>query len=541
MKNSQYSSSTVVVVGSGLAALATIRSLVDKGVRPIVLDVGNVLGADLSERATFLSKMSPSEWKSSDRNWLNSNFSVNSSASIPKKLIYGSDFFYGKDCKEAPIKHIGDLPPFSYALGGLSNGWGAAVLPPHVDDLKDWPIPIDHIHRYCSIVLNGIPYSAVDDGLSMDFPLLSNSAIPVKLNSAGSNFLNWLSRITGNFKGEFLFGQSRLLVRSRTSNSENGCHYCGQCSSGCVYDSIYKASDEINIMRNAGLISYIPNIVVVSIKETSGRGVVNFIKTDDPGAQTESMNYDKLFLAAGAVNSTRIVMNSFDIYDRPVQLKTRGGFVLPVASFRSIERDWPNCNTQPECFIELKPKGEHWVHCQVSLENELVRQKLGVDSNSFGFLDALKSFLFRHLFIVLVNYHSDHSGIYELKLVKNNCSAVDSVQNLLISKQKSARPSSTVLWKTMSILVRKLFMIGCFPLFPLAKLNSGSYHVGCTLPMSESPKHLFESDLLGRVGEWKNTHIVDSSISLPGTTIGLLIMANAWRIVDSVYHQEQLK
>jgi choline dehydrogenase-like flavoprotein len=38
----------------------------------------------------------------------------------------------------------------------------------------------------------------------------------------------------------------------------------------------------------------------------------------------------------------------------------------------------------------------------------------------------------------------------------------------------------------------------------------------------------------------KNVHIVDTSTfpSLPGTTIGLMMMANAYRIVDKVFNKE---
>jgi len=43
-----------------------------------------------------------------------------------------------------------------------------------------------------------------------------------------------------------------------------------------------------------------------------------------------------------------------------------------------------------------------------------------------------------------------------------------------------------------------------------------------------------DTDILGRVNAWEHIHVVDTSVfpSLPGTTIGLLAMANAYRIVD---------
>ena len=57
--------------------------------------------------------------------------------------------------------------------------------------------------------------------------------------------------------------------------------------------------------------------------------------------------------------------------------------------------------------------------------------------------------------------------------------------------------------------------------------------------MKENPKEL-ETDILGVVKGMKNVHIVDTSTfpSLPGTTIGLMMMANAYRIVDKVFNKE---
>ena len=54
--------------------------------------------------------------------------------------------------------------------------------------------------------------------------------------------------------------------------------------------------------------------------------------------------------------------------------------------------------------------------------------------------------------------------------------------------------------------------------------------------MKKNPKKETETDQMGRPLNMKNVHVVDSSVfpSLPGTTIGLLAMANADRIAAHV-------
>lgn len=523
----------VAVIGSGLSALGAIKALVAQGACPIVIDVGEELEKDKAQRATALSGLTPEKWTAADRQWLNSNPTVDSGSRIPKKLVFGSGYFYGKDRKEAPIQPEGNLPPLSYALGGLSAGWGAAVLPPHQEDLHDWPVPVDELHRYCKAALEGLPYSAVDDGLSTDFPILAEEPAPIRLSRAGKTFLAWLTSSLKIRKGRLLFGQARLLVRAPGQDGQGGCRYCGQCSSGCAYGAIFKAGDEIMALHRAGKIQYLSGRLVDRLEELADGVRLHVHNLAATGSPLEEMLFDRVFVAAGAVNSTRIVMKSLQAFERPLELKTRGGFVLPVASLRGIPRDWPDCNTQPEIFLEFRNPGQHWVHAQVSLENELVVQKLGVHLPPSGLLSRLKRIAARRLFFLLVNYHSDHSGTYELQL-QRPAPESGRTEPYLHTQQKSAPPQLHTLLSSMTLLVRNLLRLGCLPLFPLARLNSGSYHVGCTLPMKAKPAAWNETDELGRLAGWKRIHIVDTSIfpSLPGTTIGLLTMGNAYRIAD---------
>ncbi len=59
-----------------------------------------------------------------------------------------------------------------------------------------------------------------------------------------------------------------------------------------------------------------------------------------------------------------------------------------------------------------------------------------------------------------------------------------------------------------------------------------SYHTGGGFPMRATPKKNTDTDTLGRPRGYQNVYLVDSTTfpSVPGTTIGLSIMANAYRI-----------
>lgn len=521
----------VAVIGSGLAAIGAIKALQKLGYKPVVLDCGETLDIARSSLAESLSAKEPHEWTEQERHSLSQNYTVDKGDAIPKKLLFGSDYFYGKSRRDAPVENSGNMPPFSYALGGFSVGWGAAALPPQECDLNDWPVDANEINKYCEIAISDLPYSASADGLSLNFNILQNSPLALHLSEAEKMVLGRLKSASILEKDKLVFGQSRLIVNSETNHKSVGCKYCGLCMSGCVYKSIYKASDEILQLSNSGAIDYKPGCLVLEITESGDRVGVKFL---DAEGHENIREFDKVFLAAGAVNSTRIVLISLKIFDRKVKLKTRGGYVMPVFSFKKLPIDWPNCNTQPGIFLEFKGGLlKHWVHVQISTANELLFQKLKIQPGASGVVARLKKFILEHVMLMFVNLHSDYAGHYELWLTQTEGK---SNSNCLHSSHHKSDSHLSIFALSAFRLFKICLKIGCVPLIFFAKNNGGSYHVGGSLPMAAKVSDNLETDELGRVSAWQHVHIVDSSIfpSLPGTTIGLMAMANAMRIVDKV-------
>ena len=520
----------IVVIGSGLSAVGAIKALISQGIVPTVIDKGLDMDPQTQNLIQNLSLKLPSQWSKLERNSIGINPSAEKTDGIPKKMVFGSDYFYGKSTSEFPISSVGNPPPFSYALGGLSAGWGAAVLPPKKQDITDWPIDYDRLLGFCSEVLKNAPYSAVDDGLSLSFPLLKKDANPIRLSYAQNWFLGRLEGADLLKRDKLVFGQARLMVNGDKNTSSSGCKYCGQCMSGCVYGSIYKASDDIKSWAQEGKIIYRSGMIVKKLTEHESR--VELLIEKDGGGETKE-EFDKVFLAAGAVNSTRIMIESLGLYNQKFELKTRGGFVLPLFSIRKIKLSWPDCNTQPGIFLEFTdPAIGNWVHVQISLENELVLQRIQGKAKSSFFKRKISQFISEHLIIAFVNYHSDHAGHYELSLQKDG---TNSAINSLISRHVTKLPSIRVMLSTAKILLNIFLRVGCLPLFPFAKINAGAYHVGGTMPMKLNPMpDQLETDQLGRPSGWYRTHIVDTAIfpSLPGTTVGLVAMANAYRIAE---------
>jgi choline dehydrogenase-like flavoprotein len=90
----------------------------------------------------------------------------------------------------------------------------------------------------------------------------------------------------------------------------------------------------------------------------------------------------------------------------------------------------------------------------------------------------------------------------------------------------------------LASVLRRLTALGpkldLFPVLPMVRMSGPgkSYHFGSTFP------HGNGSDLLGRIGQFRNVHLIDGSVlpSVPSTTFTLTVMANAHRIVSASLH-----
>lgn len=523
----------IAIIGSGLASISAAKVLIDRGIRPTIIDCGDSLDVDRKKMVEKLSLLEPKSWNKKDLSLISANPTIHNKGEIPQKLAFGSDYFYGRVDRYQQVEFDECIPPFSYAKGGFSVGWGAAVLPPDENDLTSWPIGNKDLGHYYEMVLKGIPYSASNDALSSIFPLYSKSMSALELTAGNKEILKDLTNSvnTGKQK-DVVAGQSRLLVQSSKSSADNGCKYCGQCLSGCVYGYIYKASNELDRLISLDKVDYISNSLVHSLSE-EGNMVKIFLENTENKLE-EELFFDKVLLGAGAVNSTRIVLKSKKIYNKDVRLLSTVTFIAPVFRFKKIKIDWPKVNTQPGIFLEYKNgmQSNQWVHTQLSTPNELILDKLRVDFNKKGIIQWAKKKLVEHLVVAHGNIHSDDAGGYILSLRKAK------EGDILHSKREKKISANIAVNKSVLRLFNILRKIGCIVLLPLVKnsIKSGSFHVGGTMPMMNNPINDTDTDILGTPKGWRNIHVIDSSVfpSLPGTTIGLLAMANAARIASKI-------
>ena len=131
----------VAVIGSGLAGTFAAHALAGRGASVTILDVGETLDARRQGVVDRLHNVSPQHWRAADFELIDKNPTYGKGV-LPKKIHFGSDYIYADDRSFAQIetKATGRVPYPTFAKGGFSNIWGAAILPPDACDMADWPV-----------------------------------------------------------------------------------------------------------------------------------------------------------------------------------------------------------------------------------------------------------------------------------------------------------------------------------------------------------------------------------------------------------------
>lgn len=505
-------SKDIVVIGTGMSALGSIFALIEAGIKPTVIDAGSLKDIEVPEMFSHLKKKFPKDWLEQDRSNLINTLRVNK-REIPKKLSFGSSDVYGTESKSyRGVKN----PAYSHFVGGFSHVWGGSALITPVEEFRDWPILPKLMTKYFEKSLEILPYAANSSGLDVHF---GKPKFDTSLNISAKDKV-YLDKLSSNLHGDVFVGQSRLLVHS---TGEKNCRYCGFCMTGCVYSSIFKSSEIISQLKNQGKIELLDNYILHRFSER--RGIVSLELYSKKDRKLVVKNFDVMYLGAGASETTRIILNSVKTFNS-VNLHGRGSCIVPLLSLRSKLVEWPSVNTLPAIFIEFRDtKLGAWTHVQMTNQNEFIYKTLGFFKK--GKIPKWRRFIAANISTLMINNNAEYGVLYTFTKHKDN-------QNEVSIEFSTQGSKMLFLYKAFKYSLKIAVALKIVPLFFLTKMNYQTYHIGGSFPMRTSPSASNETDTLGRLTEFENVHIIDSSAfpSIPSTTIGILLTANAWRITD---------
>ncbi len=527
------------VIGSGPTGVACAKALLDAGRRVRMLDAGLTLEPDRAALVEKLKGRRPEEWTPADLAPYQAGMNPDVGG-VPLKLVYGSDFAY----READ-EHLGThydnvgLRP-SLARGGLSNVWGAAMMPFLDRDLAEWPFKLSALAPHYAAVLQLTGLAGRRDQLEELFPLYTDSFTDLRPSQQGLRLLERMQRHQAALaQAGIRFGRSRLAVRGNLPSVEGGCAYCRLCMYGCPYGYIYTSADTVAQLQSNPNFTYQSGVIIEEVRE-SAQGA-ELLGYDRASRRPLTWQGGRVFLAAGTIATTRILLRSLGAYGQTTWLKDSQYFLVPLVLFRKVRgatREWLHALSQ--LFVEIAdPRGhDTTAHVQVYSNNDLISQAV---AGAFGPLQGPLGFLLRDLqerLLVAQGYiHSQYSSRIAVCLRKDPSSGKARLE-LRAELNPLARQRVR---KLVFKLCQHAWHLGAMPLPVMLKFSEPgrSFHCGGSFPMAPKPQG-FQTDLLGRLPGWNRVHAVDATVfpSIPATSITFSAMANAHRIGCEATQQE---
>ncbi len=513
------------VIGTGPAAATAARVLAEQGLDVWIVDPSFGPGHATRELTARMSRSEPSGWAPQDLASLKANMQA-SGDGIPRKLVYGSDFPY-RQVDGAPSVALDDAEMLrSFAEAGLSNVWGACILPYPDAELSDWPVAPGEMQEHYRSVLGSIPFSGANDALGELFPHSPSPSQPAVTSPQCEALLNDLARKDASLREKGIrFGAARLAVA--THDEDRYCRRCGLCLYGCPYQLIYSASQTLNHLRSAENVVFKPGLWVQSL-EQHGSGIrINARRCEDNEAVT--IDADKVYLGAGVVESTRILLQSLGAVDESLVGLHSDRFVLPLVRFRKSKGiSSEPLHTMAQVFLEIQDPRlcDELVHVQLYGYNELFRQ--AIDDKLGGLKRVLGPFaraiLLERLMVAFGYLHSKRSARLEYRLERDGRLHIRGVRV----------PETQGLCRDIVTKLRAAgFGFNTFVGGATLAAPGGGNHSGGTFPMAATPGR-FQSSASGVPSGFRDLHVVDASVlpSLSATTITLTAMANASRIAS---------
>lgn len=514
----------IYVVGSGPAGIAAAEALASAGCDVTILDGGIDLEPERQRAVERLRAIPPAQWQPPDLSFLFDALRTDQRG-IQEKRAYGSDYPYREAATQLAVcsSGVGSFSP-SFAVGGFSSVWGAAVLPYTDQDLHGWPIDARALRPHYEAVLRYMPLAGAPDRLEPRFPLSGRHGPPLPESRQIAALCRRLERQSEAMASSGLnYGLPRLAVRS----GGNGCVQCGLCLQGCPYELIYSARQTLEALTKLPNVRYLPGAIVTTIEERAGAAVLRGYRRETREALT--LEGDAVFLGAGVLATSAILLRSLERVEVDHVLPVSEYFLLPLLDRHSrVDVTADPMHALSQLFLEHDDPAvaPDTVHMQLYGYSDLYRRALRTMCGGASFLDPLLTRIAARMLVLQGYLHSASSSSLLVRLAESGELRVRGVQN------PNARETVRKVVKTVRRHLRRAGVYAVTPMLRLGLPGEGR-HVGGAFPMSSHPVP-GQTDICGRPVGLDRTFVVDASVfpTVPAPTITFTVMANARRIAS---------
>jgi choline dehydrogenase-like flavoprotein len=522
-----------LIIGSGPAAAGAVLALAEDPTQHItVLDVGHRLEDDQASAVSRLARADPTAWAHDDVELIRMQPADRNVRGVPEKRTYGSDFpFYDAGQLEG-VHATGQVNDavISGAYGGLSNVWGAQVMVFTPATFSQWPVDASEMEGHYRAVLDAIPYAGEEDALAQRFPLVGRATPLPELAPRTKMVVKAAERHQSTLED-----MGVLVGRARLALDAPACVRCGLCMTGCPYSLIYSSAHTFDRFRQAGRIEYHDGLLAFEVGQSGDApyAMARDLKT----GTVHRFDADRVFVASGALGTTRLVLSSLRLFDQEIELAESVQFVMPMVSARPTPDPRQATEFTLNQFNMAIATDEEWrdvaqIHFYPYNPAMLGGLPAVLRSGRGAWLGTR---VLQHITVGLGYLPSWVSPA--IRATAHAPSGSGRLPDLELSGDVVRAGGNAMFRRVAAKVLRSAPSLDLWPVLPMTYFSAGakSYHFGGSFPHRTSPTDgPLTTDRLGRLETWSRVHLVDASVfpSVPATTFTLTIMANAHRIAD---------
>ncbi|MFN2399241.1 MAG: GMC oxidoreductase [Gemmatimonadaceae bacterium] len=537
--------SSIVVVGSGPSGVHFALTVLQKGHRVTLLDVGREAPANVRPSDRF------NELKANLHDPVEYFLGPDLEAMVSPGLqgeYYAfppSKRYVFVDASDFGARARGFSPLFSHARGGLAQAWTGGVYPFNDDELRDFPFSYADIEPCYSEVARRIGISGVADDLARFHPVHEHIMEPLRPDLHSEMLLAAYDarRAYLNHELRAYVGRSRIATLTRPSDGREACSYLGRCLWGCPTNALYTPAATLRQCERYPGFRYHPGVRVSHFRFDARRRITSVFAeaVDGSGGQPEDIAVDTLVLAAGTLASSKIFMESVrrgtgEILRLP-GLMDNQQILVPFLTPRMLGTVSPAANYQYHQvgmgFVSDDPR--EFIHGQITtLTTALVHpiiQRMPFDL-------ATSARVFRNLRSALgmvnVNLHDTRRADSFLTL--ENDGGPKSSQ--LVIEYAPPAGDKTAIRSAVSRVKKALRALRCIPAPGMTHVRpkGASVHYAGTIPMGPG-NATATADTDCRSNDFQNLLFVDGTTFpfLPAKNITFSLMANAVRVARAAF------
>ncbi len=519
----------IIIIGSGASGVSAALGFEKRGIIPTIIDVGKKMDNTTSIHGNlydFRKNNDLYDLLIGDN--LEGVSNILRGTSLPPKLTAPMNNYIVSDSEElSPVKSENFGAIQSFAIGGLAAGWGAGLYRYNNDDLKKLPLSSVELESFYDILSSEIGISGSNDDLTSFFGN-DNTLLPPLPLSKKSDYLyeKYLrKKRMANKNGVFL-GHPRLGVLSRDHAERKMCDFSNFETWLPDIPWVYNPAQTLSRLIKEKKVKYKNGILIESWRRENGMIILEGRDISD--GSSFSTKAEKLIIAAGTLNTTKIVLRSKKDIKSKLNLLDNPLLQIPLIfpSFIGTPID-KSAFGMTNLNLIYKP-GHEGNTLQGSII-ELTSPPRSLFYEGFPVSAALNIKLIKmvspSLMALFLFFPSSAEEAGTIKLNGNN-------------ELEIAQKDYMIDRKPVKKIVRTLMKMGAWshPLIIKQSMPGYAIHYAGTIPMKRRTSSDYESSMDGELHNEPGIYIADGSpfSNISSKNLSFTIMANAMRIADRI-------